>query len=81
MSVRESPSDLQTKPQQSHAGQSVNIQEQQVVNEQTSNLDVSTNVQGIAKIYQEECDLLSRKSLERVSPQRHDDEVTIRPFY
>ena len=64
-------------PQKTHIDQEINIQEQQVLNEQTLALDLFEKPHTMATKSYEQCDLLSRTSLERVSPQRLDDEVTI----
>ncbi len=77
MAAKEGVSQLQTTPHESHIEQVISIQEQQVATEQTSNLHVSTNAPAKVETSRKERGLLSKKSLERVSPQRPGDEVTI----
>ena len=57
--------------------QALNIQEHQIVNEEPSNFDASEKPHAMAKQSYQECDILSKKSLERVSPPKLEDKVII----
>ena len=77
MDIKERVPNSTALPRTTSTEQSVSIQEQQIVNEQTSNFDVSEKTHALAKDTYEECDLLSKKSLERVSPPKFEDKVII----
>lgn len=77
MDIIEQTPNLKALPRKTSAEQSFSIQEQQVVNEQASNLDISTKAQAMAVKSYAECDLLSKTSLERVSPPKMEDKVII----
>ena len=57
------------------------MQERQIINEETSTLEVSEKPRRLAKKSYMECDLLSKKSLERVSPQEKEEEVITYVIY
>ena len=80
LDVNSTVSELQSLPTKSQIDQALNVQEQQVVNEQTSSFNVSEKPHATAKKSYEECDLLSKKSLERVSPQKQEEEVILYEF-
>jgi hypothetical protein len=68
---------MQAIPQQSNIDQAHHMQEQQIINEETSSLEVPERHRGKAKKSYAEFDLVSRESLECVSPAKPDDEVII----
>ena len=80
LDVKATVTELQSLPTKAQIDQALNVQEQQVVNEQTSRFDVSEKPHSTAKKSYEECDLLSKKSLERVSPQKQEEEVILYVF-
>ena len=75
LDVKDKLPTLTALPRNTSIEQALNIQEQRIVNEQTSKFDVSEKTPVIAKDNFEECDLLSKKSLERVSPPKFEDKV------
>ena len=77
LDVKPTFAELQSLPAKTQIDQALNVQEQQVVNEQTSSFGVSEKYHAMANKSYEECDLLSRKSLERVSPQKQEEEVIL----
>ena len=62
-------------PKQTQLNQAHHIEEEQIINENTFDLDVSKNTRGNATKSYEHVDLLSQTSLERVSPPKEKDEV------
>ena len=72
---------MQAIPHQSNIDQAHHMQERQVINEETSTLEVSEKPREIAKKSYMECDLVSKESLECVSPAKPDDEVMINISY
>ena len=77
MDVKDILPNLTALPRKTSIEQALNIQEQRILNEQTSTFDVTEKPHAIAKDTFEECDLLSKKSLERVSPTKFEDKVII----
>ena len=77
MQVKERVTNLTALPRNTSIEQALNIQEQRIVHEETSNFDVSGKPHAMAKDTYEECDILSKKSLERVSPSKFEDKVRI----
>ena len=64
-------------PQQTNIDQAHHMQEQQIINEEISSLEVPEKQRGKAKKAYEECDLVSRESLECVSHATPEDEVML----
>ena len=75
LEIQDKVKQLQTTPQQTHIDQPLTIEEKQAVNEQTSNFGVPEKTYAMAKQSYEECDLLTKKPLERGSPSKHEHEV------
>ena len=81
MDAKPNAPEFETTTEKSHIGHALPIQAQQVVTEQTSHFDVSTKQQANADTSHAECDVLSQKSFELVSPETEADEVTINVVY
>ena len=75
--VKDMVAKVKTTPHQTNIDQALLIQDLQTVDEQTSTVDVPDKPHLEAKKKYEECYLLSKKSLERVSPPKEDEEVII----
>ena len=69
-----------TLPQEPNKDHAHHIQEQQTLNETTLNLDISKKPHGMAQESYVESTMLSKQSLERVSPLKIDNEVIRYPF-
>ena len=67
----------QIRPQQTQIDQSDKIEAELVINEKTSKHDTPKQTHATAKKSYNECDVLSKKSLEVVSQTRIDDEVML----
>ena len=73
---------IETTPGQANTDNALTIHDLQIVSEQTSRLDVSEKPCVEAKEMYQEYDILSKKSLERVSPSKDNEEVIIcLPYY
>ena len=68
---------MQVMPQQSNIDQAHHMQEHQIINEEISILEVPEKPLGKAKNSYVECGLVSRESLECVSPAKPEDEVML----
>ena len=77
MDVKGRVPDVNALPRETSLEQALSIQEQQIVNEEPSTFDDSEKPNAMAKQSYQECDLLSKKSLERVSPSNLEDKVMI----
>lgn len=75
LEIQEKVKELKTTSHQTHTDQPLTIQEKQTLNEQTSNFGMSEKTYAMGKQSYEECDLLTKKPLERGSPLQHEHEV------